>query len=211
MGEHIADNLPGILLVGGGGHALVVAEAALAAGRRLVGFLDDSADARLKTVTKRVGGLALLDNEDISRRHEIILAVGDLRLRAALLPRLRGAVATVVHPRAFVSPSATIGQGAFVAPGAVVHSRASVGEHCTVNSGAIVEHDVTLGANSHAAPGAALGGEVAVGEGTLIGLGARVLPGVRVGRGCVVGAGAVVIQDTADGVCLVGVPAREVG
>lgn len=200
-----------LLLVGGGGHATVVAEAALLSGWRIIGFLDDNADAPLGATADRLGSFASIDQHELTGHHPTIIAVGDLRLRKDCVARVDGDFATVIHPSASVSPSATIGDGVFIGPNAVVHTNARIGAHATVNSGAIVEHDVVLGDNAHVAPGAALGGSVQVGAGTLIGIGARVIPGVRIGSDAIVGAGAVVIRDTPDGVCVVGAPAAEVG
>ena len=200
-----------LLLVGGGGHATVVAEAALLAGWRIVGFVDDDQQAPLGASAQRIGAFASIDTPELTGRHPTIIAVGDLRLRRDCIARVRGDFATVIHPRAIVSPSATIGAGVFIGPGAVVHTNARIGAHATINSGAVVEHDVVLGDNAHLAPGAVLGGAVRVGAGTLVGLGARVIPGVHIGADAIVGAGAVVIRDTPDGVCVVGVPAAEIG
>lgn len=197
-----------LVVVGGGGHAIVVAEAAGIAGFRVVGFLDDRADAPLARgpgALPRLGPLRAL--------HAIgdagwILGLGGLALRRELLAGAPGRAGVVVHPAALVSPSAVVGVGTFVGPRAVVHARAQVGAHAIVNTGAIVEHECLVGENAHIAPGAVLGGEVEVGPDALVGLGARVLPGVRIGAGAVVGGGAVVVRDVAPGATVVGVPAR---
>lgn len=196
-----------IILIGGGGHALVVAEAAQAAHLGVAGFVDDTADPLLARlgVARHLGPLGALRGFS----HAVILCVGDIAARRRLAAsglRLSPA-ATVVHPAAWVSPSATLGGGVFVGPGAVVHTRARIGDHAIINSGAIVEHECVVGAHAHIAPGAALGGNVSVGPGVLVGLGARVLPGVAIGDGAVVGAGAVVVRDVAEGRRVRGVPA----
>jgi len=205
-----------LVLIGGGGHALVVADAAEASGRRLAGFLDDNAQAPLGLSAARqphapcIGGLLEVDRV---RGLDWIVALGDLELRRRALAAVLHAfgpaklAATVVHPRAFVSETGRLEAGVFVGPGAVIHTRAHVREHAIINTGAIVEHECDVGANTHVAPGAVLGGACTVGDDTLIGLGARVLPGVRIGTRCVVGAGAVVIRDVPDGQMVVGVPA----
>lgn len=196
-----------IILIGGGGHALVVAEAAAQAGMNIDGFVDDTADPLLARlgVAKHLGPLSVLGQYS----HAVILCVGDVVARRRLAAsgvRLSPA-ATVVHPAAWVSPSARLGAGVFVGPGAVVHTRARIGDHAIINSGAIIEHECVVGAHAHIAPGAALGGNVSVGPGVLVGLGARVLPGVAIGDGVVVGAGAVVVRDVAEGRRVRGVPA----
>lgn len=195
-----------IILIGGGGHALVVSEAAALAGFTLTGFVDDDPEALIGRlgVCRRLGALADLAGYSGAR----VLCVGDVRTRQRLAARLDlSNAASVIHPRAFVSPTAVVGRGVFVGPLAVVHTRARIGDHAVINSGAIIEHECVIGANSHIAPGADLGGNVGVGTGTLVGLGARILPGVSVGSGCTIGAGAVVVDDVPDDATVKGVPA----
>ncbi len=204
-----------LVILGGGGHALVVAEAAQAAGDALAGFLDDDPFAPLWTGSPKAARLGGMDGLELLRdpARAWIIGVGDLDVRRALIARLEGlpVAACVVHPRASVSPSAMIGAGVFVGPGAVVHTRARVGDHAIINSGAIVEHECVIGANAHVAPGAALAGRASVGPDTLVGLGARVLPGVTIGARCVIGAGAVVVEDVPDERIAAGVPASARG
>jgi sugar O-acyltransferase (sialic acid O-acetyltransferase NeuD family) len=205
-----------LTLIGGGGHALVTVEAALAEGHVLAGFLDDDAAAAVAKGhpgIPRLGALTDLSALYAPRATPWIIALGDLEHRRALISRLAakppaGAAQAVVHPSAYISPTAVIGPGALVAPRAVVHTLARIGAHAIINTGAIVEHECVIGENAHVAPGAVLGGRVSVGADTLIGLGSRVLPNLSIGRGCVVGAGAMVIRDLPDGAKVAGVPAR---
>lgn len=203
-----------IVMLGGGGHALVVAEAAALCGIRVVGLYDDHpapVAARLLGVP-RLGGFA--DAFEGAADVPFILAVGELTVRRKVLEKLsrsgtRPAAPAIVHPRSIVHASATLGRGVYVGPAAVVHSFAVVGDHAIINSGAIVEHECHVGMNAHLAPGAVLGGRVAVGRDALVGLGSRVLPNLKVGHESTVGAGAVVVRDVAAGLTVVGSPARE--
>ena len=200
--------MPELILIGGGGHALVVAEAAALAGFTLVGFLDDDADAPLARGTptaRRLGGLA---DASLIGGGAWIMALGDIARRGRALNDLPGQAATVVHPSAVVSASAQVGRGVYVGPGAVIHTRAVIEDHAIINSGAIVEHECRIGRNAHVAPGAVLGGRVRVGAGALVGIGSRVLPAVTIGMGCTIGGGAVVVEGVPDTMTVRGVPAR---
>lgn len=212
-----------LVVLGGGGHALVVAEAAMLAELPIAGFLDDNPAAPLGAILIDLPHpfpapphLGRLDDLSTVGDRHWVLGLGDLRHRRALLravhahgvrSHLAAMARSVIHPRAWISPSALIGPGVYIGPGAVVHSRARIAAHAIVNSGAIVEHDCAVGENAHIAPGVALGGSVHVGPDSLIGLGARVLPGVRIGGGCTIGAGSVVLRPVPDGITVAGVPA----
>jgi sugar O-acyltransferase (sialic acid O-acetyltransferase NeuD family) len=203
------------VLIGGGGHALVVAEAAALAGMSAAGFLDDDPGAVLARAG-RDGGLPwagpLLALDRIARAGGFIIALGDLAARRELIHAtapMNELAIRLFHPTAILSPSVAVGPGAFVGAGAIVQPLASIAQHAIINTGAIIEHECQVGENAHIAPGAVLGGRVRIGSDTLVGLGSRLLPGIRVGRGCTIGAGAVVRHDVADGARIVGVPGRQ--
>jgi sugar O-acyltransferase (sialic acid O-acetyltransferase NeuD family) len=227
LGDGLARTTPrALVLLGGGGHSVVVAEAAQLSGHRIAGFLDDNAAAPLGAILIDLphpfatpAHLGPLSEHGVDRvgERDWIVALGDVVTRGKVLGRIaaaqsRGVITgqarAVVHPTAIVSPSALISAGVYIGPGAIVHSRVRVGAHAIINSGAIIEHDTVIGGNTHVAPGCAIGGSCVVERDTLIGIGARLLPGVRVGVGVVVGGGAVVIGDVPDLARVVGVPAR---
>ena len=204
-----------LILIGGGEHARVVAEAARHAVTpvELLGFVDPGACEE----TVRRLGLPRLGDDEALREHREALgvlgfgALGSVPLREKVVARAQGWLAgwaTVIHRAAWVAPTAEVHEGSVIMAGAVVQTGARIGAHCIVNSGAIVEHDVALGDHTHVAPGVVLGGGVAVSAGAFIGLGARVRDHVRIGRGAVVGMGAVVLRDVDDGGRVMGVPAR---
>jgi sugar O-acyltransferase (sialic acid O-acetyltransferase NeuD family) len=197
-----------VVVYGAGGHGRVVAEAAGLAGFRVVGFIDDA------PTVLGIGDVPVFRPGDpLTQTAAWIVAIGDNAARAAIVDRCLRAgrsLISVVHPRAFVSPTASLGRGVFVAAGAIVHSHAHLGDGVIVNSGAIVEHDAELSGMVHIAPGAVLGGGVRVERGALVGLGSRVLPGLRLGCGATIGAGSVVLTDVDDGATVVGIPGRVV-
>lgn len=197
----------GLVIYGAGGQGQVAAEAADAAGWRVLGFLDDA------VAVPDTGSWPLLTPDDprvIGARLHV--AIGDNAARQRKLASLRGAAridfASIIHPTAYVSPSARVGAGCFVGPRAVVHAHADVGDGAIVNTGAIVEHHCRVGACAHIAPGAVMGGGCSIGELALVGLGARLLPRLRIGDRATVGAGAVVLENVADGATVAGVPAQ---
>jgi UDP-perosamine 4-acetyltransferase len=114
---------------------------------------------------------------------------------------------TVIHPTAFVSKRAEVGDGAQLCPGSLVNAKAVLGVNVIVNTGAIVEHDCVLGDHVHVATGARLASTVSVGICAHIGAGATIKQCVSIGEESVIGAGAVVIKDVPARTTVVGVPA----
>lgn len=204
-----------VVVIGGGEHARVVIEAIRAGSPRseLLGFVDPEACEE----TSRRLGLPRLGGEDALERHRGalgILGFAALETRGRreeavrrLTPLLSG-WAVVVHSTAWVSPTATVGEGTVIMAGAVVQTGARIGAHCVLNTGAVVEHDAELGEHAQLAPGVTLGGAVSVGAAAYIGLGAVVRDHLSVGAGATIGMGAVVVRDVAAGARVMGVPAR---
>ncbi|MHB0856559.1 MAG: acetyltransferase [Anaerolineae bacterium] len=204
-----------VLVVGAGGHGAVVADILLACARlgdpvEPLGFLDDDPALHGQSLV----GLPVLGTFEALQQvphHGIVVAVGENRVRRALLERLCAAgerIVTAVHPSAVVAPSAVLGAGAVICAGAIVNPCTQVGQGVILNTACSVDHHNVLGAYAHVAPGAHTGGNVHLGEGALLGLGAGVLPGRTVGAWAVIGAGAVVVEDVPTGRTAVGVPAR---
>jgi sugar O-acyltransferase (sialic acid O-acetyltransferase NeuD family) len=205
-----------IVIVGAGEHARVVAEAAAASGWEPIGCTVRAQEAGrpvpdgmtiLGTDEEFAARLAALAPAD---RPAMVLGFGSpatARRRAVLRLGPAATWAVVVHPAAWVSPSAALEPGAVVLAGAIVNTGAAIGEHAIVNSGAIVEHDVRVGAHAHVAPGAAIGGGATIGEDAFVGLNAAVRDHIAVGAGATVGMGAAAVVDVPAGAVVVGVPA----
>ncbi len=203
-----------LLILGAGGHGRVMAEVAEACGHwRRIAFLDDrhaELDGALRWPVPGCvedAGLFAADYADA------IVAVGDCEKRLKWLAMLvdKGfRIPTLIHPTAWVSPSAALADGCVVMANAAVQADAVLGRGCIVNTGASIDHDCSLADVVHVCPGASIGGDVHVGEGSWLGIGCSVIQGVGIGRRVTVGAGAAVIGDIADGLTVVGVPAREI-
>lgn len=195
-----------IVLIGGSGHAKVIIDCIRASGREVFGILDDGISAG-----SAVQGVPVLGNVSEYKKftdHLFLIAIGSNAVRHRIADSCDVRWATVVHPRAVVSPSAVLGEGTVVMPNAVVNACAHVGKHCIINTCAVVEHDNVLGDYVHISPSAALGGTVTVGDGTHIGIGASVRNNIQICGGSTIGAGAVVVKDIYEPAIYAGVPAR---
>jgi sugar O-acyltransferase (sialic acid O-acetyltransferase NeuD family) len=199
------------LIVGASGHGAVVAETAAESGRwETIEFFDD------KPRGSELVGFAVLPAggdlaDHLNNSTDLIVAIGNNTRRLELLTaaaKSGATLATIIHPSAHISRSATIDAGSVVFAGVVVNARAKIGFGAILNSGATVDHDCVLGDGVHVSPGANLAGGVSVGERSWIGIGAAVRECLSIGRDVIVAAGAAVISDVSDGTTVGGVPAR---
>ncbi len=198
-----------LVVVGAGGHGKVVLATALDAGVEVVSVLDDD---RTKWGSSLLGAPVVGPVSEYARFLNesvyFVLAIGENRLRQRLALVLDGLRwTTLIHPRAYVHPTAILGEGTVVFGGAVVQPFAEIGRHVIVNTGTVVEHDCRVGDWAHLASGVRLAGGVEIGEGAFLGAGAVVIPGKRVGKWSVVGAGGVVVRDIPNFSVAYGVPA----
>ena len=195
-----------LILLGGGGHAKVVAEAAVAAGWSVKGVIDPKKPSWEIPYLGDDGAMESFRSPDV----RFIVAIGDPpSLRQVVYERVpQEEAAIIIHPGAIISVSARIAPGCQIMAGAVLQADVTVAENSIINTGARIDHDCQIGPHSHVAPGAVLCGGIIVGSHALIGAGAVLTPGVRIGEGAVVAAGAVVVRDTPANGRVGGVPAQ---
>ena len=133
-----------LLVLGAGGHGRVVAEVAEACGYE-VSFLDDQPSEGV------IGTLS--DINDVKERFdEFFVGIGNNSKRKSLQEELEQKglqIATLVHPTAYVSPTATINTGTIIEPKAIVNTNSVISKGCIISVGAIVDHDAVIGEYAH--------------------------------------------------------------
>jgi len=197
-----------VIIIGASGHGRVAADAVLAAGNRVLGFLDDAPAADTLLGLPVLGPIQDYVNYSDA---EFLIAIGDNQTRIQIEKQVQGITwHTAIHPAAVVSPFASVGEGTAVMANAVVNPGAVIGRHCIVNTAAVIEHDDRIGDFAHISVGARLAGTVTVGKATMVGIGAAVSNNVSICGGCMIGAGAVVVKDITEPGTWVGVPARRI-
>ena len=173
-----------VIVIGAGGHGRSVAEAVLLLGRdELVGFVDDGADANAKVWTYPI--LGRTDSLHTLREHAdaVVVAIGNNTIREKLHARAREVgfeLLSVIHPTAFVSPTAALGSGCAVMAGAVVGTEAHLGEGVIVNCGATVDHHCRVDAFGHLGVNACMAGGSVLGHRAWMQAGAALGYGVKI-------------------------------
>lgn len=192
-----------IVLYGGGGHGKQIIDLIKITQRyTLVGIIDDE-----KNAGSEIMGIPVLGDYhllgDLFERgiHQALNGIGGITDpvdRKTAFDRLEGAgfnCPVIIHPAAFVEPSASLSDGTQVFALAYVGSQCDIGFGCLINYGAILSHDCSLSERVNISPGAMLAGGVKVGEGARIGMGVTINIGLSIGAGALVGNGATVKAD----------------
>lgn len=133
-----------------------------------------------------------------------------LKVSSELLPQFpEDHWPALVHPSARMDRrSARIGPGVLVCAGVMGTVNLNLEPFSLVNLSCTLGHECVIGRGSVLNPTVNISGGVLIGEGALVGTGAQVLQYLKVGKGATVGGGAVVTKDVADGVTVVGAPAK---
>ncbi len=153
-----------LLILGAGQYGHLSKETAFETGEfDIVDFLDD---ANENAVGK------LLDYEKIVGEYpQAFVAIGNADLRLELLCKLKDAgfrLATIISPRAYVSPSASVMEGTLVEPMAVVHTGCQIMEGVFVCAGAIINHNAVVERGCQIDCGAVVGSNAKVPEKTKV-------------------------------------------
>lgn len=138
-----------LLILGAGGHGKVVKEVAEATDRyNRIDFIDDSYDGSNPHVIGKLSDYKRFT----SRFTHAFVAIGNSAIRNQWQVRLttfRFSIPVLIHPDAYISPSAVIDEGTVVMPKAVVQSNVKIGIGCIISAGAIIDHDAVVGDYCH--------------------------------------------------------------
>ena len=202
-----------VVLLGGGGHASVLASTLGVLGRTIAGCIAPVPSARLLGVRYLGTGTILASIGPVET--EMTAAVGSIAatdIRKTLYEKTAGLgfqFAKIIHPSALVDGFATLGNGVQLWAGANIQAGAGIGDNAVVNSGAIIEHGCQIGEHVHVASGAVLAGDVKEGSCSHVGAGAVILQGCTIGEYATIGAAACVTPNVAGGATVADIPARE--
>lgn len=205
-----------VLVLGAKQHAQVMCDILQMTGNEVFGFLDDDLEIigstlmglpvlgttkELQSVAKTYGASAAMLG--ISARHH--------KVRARLQKAMEGfglLVINAMHPTAYISNRAKIGNGNMFAPFSTINSFTEIGSNCVFYSGTVVDHHSLLGDNVYCGPNVSIAADSSVGDNTYIGVGASLIPHVNIGKNVIVGAGSAIIHDIPDNAVVVGVPGK---
>lgn len=203
-----------IIIIGNGGHALVITEILIQNHRKILGYTAPEEE-------KNNFGLPYLGTDEVvlkynSQEVDLAMGIGSIEpnnIRARIFKEFKEKgyhFTSCIHPKAIISDTATLSEGVQVMAGAIIQPFVQIHNNTIINTGASIDHECSIGENVHITPGAVLSGNVHIESNCHIGTGATVIQGIHIGANSMVAAGAVVVNNIGYNCKVMGVPAKEV-
>ncbi|HTD93465.1 MAG TPA: acetyltransferase [Chitinophagaceae bacterium] len=199
-----------VAIVGYSGHAYVIIDIFLNAGRLVTSYCDSEQKSNnpyhLHYLGKEMEAIEQLQAFDF------FASVGHNGIREKIhlqLSQYLGNPINAIHPSAVISASARLGDGIMIAANATLNPLVEIGRGVICNTSCSIDHECIIGDFTHIAPNAVLCGNVIVGRSSFIGANSVIRQGVRIGENVVIGAGTVVIKDIPNNSTVIGNPARK--
>ncbi|SMO41389.1 acetyltransferase [Fodinibius sediminis] len=180
----------------------------------VVGFLDDDPE---KIGTQQFG-LRVIGGVDKAldmKNAAVVIGIAFPKVKRELLMKLSSNSSllypTLIHERAWISQSVTIGKGCIVYPGTTINFRSEIQDFVVINVNCSLGHHTTVGRYSSFAPGVNTGGHTIIEEAVDMGIGVSTLQDIRIGRDSTVGGQSMVIHSVRPNATVAGVPAKIIG
>lgn len=194
-----------IVIVGGGGHCKALIDLIRAEGKyHIIGVVDDDPNLTQVLDIPVIGNsntLTDLAQKGLTKAINAIGGISNIKVRINIEQKIKAAgliIPNVIHPTAYLEPSAKLAQGIQVFAHAYIGSEVNIKENALINTGVIISHDCQIAAMANLSPGAILAGNVSIGQNTLIGMGVTINLGVSIGENCKVGNSAVIKSSVPD-------------
>ncbi len=198
-----------VVIIGYSGHAYVIIDILLNAGRLVTGYCDQEEKANNPYHLEYLGKESEVAH--LLQDYDFFACVGHNGIREKIhsqMSQFLGEPVNAIHPSAVISSSVKMGTGIMVAANATLNPLVQLGKGVICNTGSSIDHECVIGDFTHIAPNAVLCGNVTVGQGSFIGANSVIRQGVRIGNNVIVGAGSVVLKDIPDNATFVGNPAK---
>lgn len=116
----------------------------------------------------------------------------------------------VIHPKASVSPLASMGKNVLLMAGVVLTANCKIGDHVCILPNTVIHHDTTVHDYSLIGSNVVIAGNVRIGKNTYIGSGTSIINNISVGENALIGIGSNVIKSIKSNTKVVGNPAKQI-
>ncbi len=196
-----------IIIIGAGGHGAELDDYIYSSQKKsgekaynIIGFIDDNPDAYAgyQFSAPFLGGIR---NHKIRTDCYYLMGIANLKYRRFFVEKykLEGArFVSFVHYSAYISRSASLGEGTVICPNANIGPNVSIDDFSLINSRCSIGHDTRVGKFNFISPNVCFSGFTSVGDENLFGINSATIPGIKVGNKNKIAAGMVLDKDVGD-------------
>lgn len=177
------------------------------------GFLDSKADAFEGLKGNYPPIICAPEDYEIQPDDVFFVAMGEPKWRRyyAEMMKAKGAqFISIICDGAYVNPTATVGEGSFIAGWSCVSDNVKIGDHVVVHVFSDLGHDVVVEDFTSIEAFCFLGGHSKVGQESVMHVRSHLLPHKKTGKNVSIGASSVVIRNVPDGQHVLGNPAKKI-
>jgi sugar O-acyltransferase (sialic acid O-acetyltransferase NeuD family) len=199
-----------VAIVGYSGHAYVIIDIFLNAGRLVTAYCDSEEKTLNPYHLTYLGKESEVINK--LKKFDYFACVGHNGIREKIhnqLSQYLGDPVNAIHPSAVISASVKMGNGVMIAANTTLNPMVEIGNGVVCNTSSSIDHECIIGDFSFIAPGAVLCGNVIVGRSSFVGANSVIRQGITIGNNVIIGAGTVVVKDIPDNTTVIGNPARK--
>lgn len=177
------------------------------------GFLDSKADALDGLKGDYHPILGAPETYEIQEDDVFFVAMGEPKWRkyyAEMMEQKGAKFISIISKNVFINPTATIGEGSFVAGWSTVSDNVVLGKHTMIHSFATLGHDAKVGDYSSIEAYSFLGGYSEVGQESVMHVRSTLIAHKKIGNQVSVGSSSVVMRNIKDGLHVFGNPAQKI-
>jgi sugar O-acyltransferase (sialic acid O-acetyltransferase NeuD family) len=204
-----------VILIGSGGHALIVADIIEQMDCfEIIGIISSSNEKHPFLNYPILGNddcLEIYFNKGIKKAALGIGGYTSNELRASVFHKLKGmgfSIATAIHPKSTIAKGVAIGEGSCIFAGVVLNPAVSIGKNSIIATSSSIDHETKIGNHVLVSAGATIGANVIIDDGVLCALGTKIISGIHISKNSLIAAGAVVVNHLPENSKVFGVPAK---
>lgn len=196
-----------VIIIGAGGHAAEIDEYIIYSQKKksnnkikIIGFLDDN-PASYSNYKFSAPFMGSLKDHIVNKGQNYIIGIANIDYRRLFVEKFKNQGAsfiTFIHPSAYVSKSANIGEGSIIGPMANIGPNVRIGKYNLINSRCSLGHDTTVGNYNFISPNVCFSGFSIIGDENLFGINSATIPGIKIGNRNKIAAGMIIDKDIKD-------------